>query len=474
MGIEKLLIANRGEIAIRIMRAAYDAQINTVAVHTQSEEQALHIRHADESILLSGKGARAYLDADDLVRAAIKSGADAVHPGYGFLSENSAFARKCREAGLKFVGPRPEILEVFGNKVTARKIAVEAGVSVLAGTVGPADLDTARAFRKSLPEGGQMIIKAVAGGGGRGVRVVDAETNLEDAMLGAANEARTAFGDDRLYLERYLPNARHIEVQVVGDGSGAVSHLGERDCSVQRRYQKIIEIAPSPQLPDDTRTRIFDAAIRIAESVRYDNIGTFEFLVSSDGRDFAFIEANARLQVEHTITEAVMGVDLVGIQLQLANGASLDTLGILKAPVPNGFAIQLRVNTERMKASGKTLPASGELTAFSPPGGPGVRIDTHAFVGFRSSPEFDSLLAKLVVHSPSPDFAHCVRKALRSLSEFQIDGIETNRDFLANILGRPEFAAGNLHTRFVDEHLALLAETMERMPKRYVESTREE
>lgn len=470
MAIRKLLIANRGEIAVRIMRAAHDAQIKTVAVYTQSEEQALHIRHADACILLSGKGARAYLDADDLVRAAVRSGADAVHPGYGFLSENAVFARKCREAGLTFVGPRPEILELFGNKVTARKIAADAGASVLAGTEGPADLDAARAFRRSLPQGGQMIIKAVAGGGGRGVRVVDAETSLEDAMLGAANEARAAFGDDRLYLERYLPNARHIEVQVVGDGRGAVRHLGERDCSVQRRYQKIIEIAPSPKLPDDTRTEILDAALRIAASVSYDSVGTFEFLVSADGRDFAFIEANARLQVEHTITEEVMGVDLVHIQLELAGGASLDTLGIPEAPVPNGFAIQLRLNTERMKANGRTLPAGGELTAFSPPGGPGVRIDTHAFAGFRSSPEFDSLLAKLVVHSSSPDFSDCVRKALRALSEFQIEGIETNRNFLASILSHPGFAAGDIHTRFVDEHLVLLAEPIERMPKRYVES----
>ncbi len=469
MGIRKLLVANRGEIAIRIMRAAHEAQIHSVAVYSQSEGHALHIRHADTAIALRGQGARAYLDADDLVRAALESGADALHPGYGFLSENADFARKCREAGLTFVGPRPEIIELFGNKVMARKIAVDAGVSVLNGTDGFADLEAARAFRSELPDGAQMIIKAVAGGGGRGVRVVGTETNLEEAMLGAANEARSAFGDDRLYLERYLPNARHIEVQVVGDGSGAVAHLGERDCSVQRRHQKIIEIAPSPQLTDDVRKRICHAAVRIAESVRYDNLGTFEFLVAADGQDFAFIEANARLQVEHTITEAVMGVDLVRIQLELADGASLAALSLPIDPIPNGFAIQLRINTERMKANGRTLPASGELTAFGLPGGPGVRVDTLAFPGFRSSPEFDSLLAKLVVHSSSPDFRHCVRKALRALSEFRIEGIETNRNFLASIMCHPDFIPGNIHTRFVDDHLAVLAETPEQLARRYVE-----
>lgn len=470
MGIQKLLVANRGEIAIRIMRAAHDAGIASVAVYAEDEDMALHVRHADEFKALAGKGARAYLDADSLVRAALESGADAIHPGYGFLSENASFARKCRDAGLTFVGPGSEILEQFGNKVMARRIAVEAGVAVLSGTHGAADLDAARAFRASLPEGGQMIVKAVAGGGGRGVRVIDANSSLEDTMIGAANEARAAFGDDSLYLERYLPNARHIEVQVVGDGSGAVAHLGERDCSIQRRYQKIIEIAPSPRLADDTRKKILEAAIRIAESVKYDSIGTIEFLVSEDGQEFAFIEANARLQVEHTITEEVMGVDLVRIQLELAQGVSLGALVMPREPVPNGFAIQLRINTERMKASGKTLPASGELTAFNIPSGPGVRVDTLAFTGFRSSAGFDSLLAKLVVHSTSPDFSDCIRKALRALSEFQIDGIETNRQFLASIMCHPDFAAGNIHTRFVDEHLALLADTAAPMPKRYVEA----
>lgn len=469
MGIRKLLIANRGEIAIRIMRAAHEASIDTVAVYTQREERALHIRLADESAQLGGQGARAYLDADDIVEAAVVSGADAVHPGYGFLSENATFARKCREAGLTFVGPRPEILEHFGNKVTARKIAAESDVPVLSGTEGFADLEAAAAFRRTLPAGGKMIIKAVAGGGGRGVRVVDATDNLEDAMLGAANEAQASFGDGRLYIERFLPRARHIEVQIVGDGSGAVAHLGERDCSIQRRYQKVVEIAPSPNLPGPLRENILEAAMRIARAVKYDSIGTFEFLVSDESQEFAFIEANARLQVEHTITEEVMGVDLVSIQLQLANGALLDGLGLPAQPTANGFAIQLRINTERMKANGRTFPASGQLTAFSPPGGPGVRLDTLAHNGFRSSPEFDSLLAKLIVHSTSRDFADCVRKALWSLSEFQIEGIETNKNFLANIIRHPDFSAGRIHTRFVDEHLGLLAENGAHMPRRYVE-----
>ncbi|PLW80955.1 hypothetical protein CWI75_18110 [Kineobactrum sediminis] len=473
MSIQKLLVANRGEIAIRVMRAAHDAGIISVAVSAEDEDRALHVRHADEHRALAGKGARAYLDADAMVRAALDAGADAVHPGYGFLSENASFARKCQEAGLTFVGPRPEILEYFGDKVTARRIAANAGVAVLSGTEGNADVNSARAFLASLPAGSQMIIKAVAGGGGRGVRVVDAGMDLEDAMARAAAEARAAFGDGALYIERYLPNARHIEVQVVGDGSGRIAHLGERDCSIQRRYQKIIEIAPSPLLADSTRRQILDAAIRVAESVKYDSIGTLEFLVSADGQEFAFIEANARLQVEHTITEEVMGVDLVRIQLELAQGASIESLAIPDEATAKGFAIQLRINTERMKADGRTLPAGGELKAFDLPGGPGVRVDTLAFNGFRSSPGFDSLLAKLVVHSPSANFSDCIKKALRSLSEFQIDGIETNREFLANIMRHPDFASGNIHTRFVDEHLAVLADIIQKMPKRYVEPVSE-
>lgn len=469
MEIKKLMVANRGEIAIRVMRAAHDCGIESVAVHADDEDRALHVRHADEHRALAGRGARAYLDPDAIVAAALDAGADAIHPGYGFLSENAGFARKCREAGLTFVGPRPEILEQFGDKVRARIIAADAGIPVLSGTEGAADLDSALAFQASLPTGAQMIIKAVAGGGGRGVRVVDARADLGDVMRRAASEAQASFGDGSLYLERYLPNARHIEVQIVGDGSGKAAHLGERDCSIQRRYQKIIEIAPSPRLSEVTRRKIFDAAIRIAESVNYDNVGTMEFLVADDGEEFAFIEANARLQVEHTITEEVMGVDLVRLQLALAQGASLESLSLPREPVPNGFAIQLRINTERMKEDGRTLPASGELLCFQSPGGPGVRVDTLAYTGFRSSPGFDSLLAKLIVHSSSPVFADCTRKALRALSEFHIDGIETNRHFLANILRHPDFAVGTVHTRFVDEHLASLARPGDELPKRYIE-----
>jgi pyruvate carboxylase len=315
-----------------------------------------------------------------------------------------------------------------------------------------------------------MIIKAVAGGGGRGVRIVDADTDLGDMMTRAAAEAESAFGNGALYVERYLPHARHIEVQIVGDGSGHVAHLGERDCSIQRRFQKIIEIAPSPRLDANNRAAICAAAVRIAESVKYDNVGTMEFLVSEDGSEFAFIEANARLQVEHTITEEVMGVDLVRIQLDLAQGASLASLPIPDEPRAHGFAIQLRINTERMKANGTTLPASGTLATFQPPTGPGVRVDTQGYPGFQSSPGFDSLLAKLIVHSPTADFRDCITRALRALSEFHIDGIQTNRDFLANIVRHGDFASGNIHTRFVDENMKLLANGADDMlPKRYVE-----
>ncbi len=459
---KSLLIANRGEIAIRIMRAAAEMGIRTVAVFSEDDASSLHTRKADEARALAGAGAAAYLDAEQILTVAREAGCDAIHPGYGFLSENADFARRCAERGFIFVGPRAEVLELFGDKVKARALAWRCGLPLMPGTSGATTLEQARQFFASLGGGGAMVIKAVAGGGGRGMRVVRRADEIEEAYRRCESEARAAFGNGELYVEQLMPRARHIEVQIIGDGSGAVSHLFERECSVQRRHQKIVEMAPSPGLPARLRERLTAAAVRLAREVRYDNLGTFEFLVETPTRDdeaaFAFIEANPRLQVEHTVTEEVTGIDLVKLQLELAGGRSLAELGMEQAriPEPRGFAIQLRINMESMDSEGNTRPSGGTLSAFEVPTGPGLRIDSFAYVGYTTNPRFDSLLAKLIAHSPSADFADVVKKAYRALCEFKIEGVRTNVEFLQSLLSHPEFAANRLYTRFVEDHAAEL------------------
>ncbi|MFU8814742.1 MAG: carboxyl transferase domain-containing protein [Pseudomonadales bacterium] len=458
MTIKRLLIANRGEIAIRIARAAAELGIDTVAVYTQDDASSLHVIQADRAVVLPGAGPAGYLDIAAVIAAARFAGCDAVHPGYGFLSENADFAAACAAAELRFVGPEVATLQLFGDKAQARAAARAAGVPVLAGSDGALTLAQAEAFFAALPAGGAMIIKALAGGGGRGMRVVATAAELEAAYQRCCSEARAAFGDERVYAETFLPGARHIEVQILGDGQ-RVLHLGERECSIQRRHQKLLEIAPSPALTAEMRQRVTAAAVAVAASVGYRNIGTFEFLVDADQHSFAFIEANARLQVEHTVTEEVTGVDLVVAQLQLAAGATLADLGLDDAqpPQPRGYAIQARVNMERMAADGSTVPTGGTLTAFQAPSGPGVRTDTFGYVGYQTSPRYDSLLAKVIVHSPRPDFAAAVARAYRALCEFRIEGVETNLGFLQNLLCDQRFQSGRVHTRYVDEEAASLA-----------------
>jgi acetyl/propionyl-CoA carboxylase alpha subunit len=457
-----LLIANRGEIAIRVMRAAAELGIRTVAVFSEDDAHSLHTRKADEARPLRGVGTAPYLDIEQIVAVAREAGCAAVHPGYGFLSENARFARRCADAGLAFVGPRPEILELFGDKVQARLLAERCGVPVLQGTSGPVSLDEAREFLSSLGDGASIMIKAVAGGGGRGMRIVRRLDEVEEAYKRCQSEARAAFGNGDVYVELLMPRARHIEVQVIGDSSGSVSHLWERECTIQRRNQKLVEIAPSPGLTSALRDRIIAAAVRLAEAVSYDNLGTFEFLVEAVPEDseaaFAFIEANPRLQVEHTVTEEVTGVDLVTLQIDLAAGRSLADLGLLQAdvPKPRGFAMQVRINMETMGADGAAKPSGGTLTAFEAPSGPGLRVDSFAYAGYTTNPRFDSLLAKLIAHSPSSEFADVVRKTYRALCEFRIEGVSTNVGFLQSLLRHPEFAANNLYTRFVEDHIAAL------------------
>jgi acetyl/propionyl-CoA carboxylase alpha subunit len=464
MNLKSLLIANRGEIAIRITRAAAELGIRTVAVFSEDDAQSLHTRKADDARPLRGVGAAAYLDGEHIIAIAKEAGCDAIHPGYGFLSENAAFARRCTDEGLTFVGPRVEVLSLFGDKVQARALAKRCQVPVLPGTSGPTSLEQARAFFSSLG-GDAMMIKAIAGGGGRGMRVVSRLQDLDEAYARCQSEALQSFGNGDVYVERLIPHARHIEVQILGDGTGAVSHLGERECSIQRRNQKVVEVAPSPGLPPGLRTRLAEAAVRLAETVHYNNVGTFEFLVAAteqnqitENAEFAFIEANPRLQVEHTVTEEVTGTDLVQIQLQLAAGRALTELGLHQssAPQPRGFALQVRINMETMSSDGSIRPAGGLITAFDAPSGPGIRVDSFAYAGYRTSPRFDSLLAKLVGYSGSSQFADVAAKTYRALCEFKIEGVPTNIPFLQNLLRHPEFLTHRVYTRFVEDRLAEL------------------
>ena len=478
MALSRLLVANRGEIAIRIMRAAADLGIETVAVYPQDDSRSLHAYKADETAILPGAGARAYLDIQQLVESAKKTGCDAVHPGYGFLAENAGFARALDEAGITFVGPTAETLDLFGDKLRARELAAKLGVPILPGTTDAITIDDAHAFFKSLPPGDAMILKAVAGGGGRGTRAVLNASDIADTYELCSGEALASFGNGDLYIEQFIPRARHIEIQILGDGSGEVVHLWERECSIQRRFQKIVEIAPAPGLPEGLRDRIIEAALTLAREVNYRSLGTFEFLVNADewadDAPFYFMEANARLQVEHTVTEAVTGIDLVEAQLKIAAGRSLVELGLQQAsiPVPRGFAIQARVNMETITPDGQTLPSGGTLTAFDPPSGPGIRTDTYGYAGYETNPRYDSLIAKLIAHSPSPDFSDAVRRTYRALSEFRIEGVATNLSFLQTLLQHPDFTGLQFHTRFVEEKASeLAAPEGAAHPRRYAEPT---
>ena len=469
MGFSALLIANRGEIAIRIARAAADLGLKSVAIYSEDDANSLHTRVADEAVALEGLGARAYLDLAAVVAAAKSAGCDAVHPGYGFLSEQAEFARRCSEEGITFVGPKVEHLTLFGDKAQARSAAVAAEVPVNRGIDRAVTVDEAREFYESLGEGSAIIIKALAGGGGRGTSGVTDINELPAIFERCQREAKGAFGIEDVYVEEFVQRARHVEVQIVGDLVGNVAHLGERECSVQRMNQKVVEIAPAPGLDDVLRQQIVDAAVRFAEKEGYASLGTFEFLVDETGREgaqpFVFIEANARLQVEHTVTEEVTGVDLVQSQIRIAEGMSLGDLGLddPSVAIPRGYAIQARVNMEKFNKKGQIRPASGTFTAYEPPSGPGVRTDGFGYVGYATSTGFDSLLAKVIVHTRTNDFVQAASRTVRALSEFRIDGVGNNISFLQNILSHDDFANSQVHTRWVDEHImGLIVDSEER------------
>lgn len=458
MNFKSLLIANRGEIAIRLARAAAELGIRTVAIYAEDDSESLHVRKADTAIALKGRGASAYLDAEQIIAIAREHSCDAIHPGYGFLSENAGFARQCESAGIVFVGPDPSVLETFGDKASARRLASQCGVPLGQGTNEATSLEQARQFLQGQGPSGAVMLKALAGGGGRGMRAVSNLEELDEAYARCTSEAQAAFGNGDLYVERLIRKARHIEVQIVGDGTN-VSHVWERECTLQRRNQKLLEVAPSPSLMPAQRAQLLEAALTLAKTAGYRGLGTFEFLLDEDAGDFVFMEANPRIQVEHTVTEAVTGLDLAQIQLRLAAGATLEELKLTQAevPKPRGFAVQLRVNLENMATDGSARPAGGTLTAYEPPSGPGIRVDGYGYSGYTTSPSFDSLLAKVIVQADA-DYPAVLRRAYRALCEFRLEGVSSNLPFLQNLLGNAQVQTNDVTTAFIEHHAAELVD----------------
>jgi acetyl/propionyl-CoA carboxylase alpha subunit len=436
--IQKLLVANRGEIALRIIRTARLLGLKTVAVYSQADANAAHVTAADEALPIGPpEPARSYLDIRRIIAAAKQSGADAVHPGYGFLSEQPQFAHAVRASEIVFVGPPPEVLASLGDKVAARHIAVDSGIPVVPGS-DAADMTAARLFAERV--GYPILIKAAAGGGGRGMRVVEAARDLEAGLDSAAREAEAAFGDRRLFLEKYLTRPRHVEVQILADERGKTIAIGERECSIQRRHQKIIEESPAPGLSDELRNRIIEAAVKLARAANYRNAGTVEFLV--DGDAFYFLEVNARLQVEHPITEIRFGRDLVADQLLIAMGEQ-----VVDPDPPRGAAIECRINAEDPVQDFR--PATGSVLKLVLPSGPGVRVDTHLLSGLEISPYYDSLLAKVICFGDSRE--HARRRMTLALGEFSLLGVTTTAQFLRDVIRSEPFARAELSTQFVPE-----------------------
>jgi len=439
---KKVLVANRGEIAVRIIRACRDLGIKTVAVYSEADRQSLHPDLADERVCLPGfKPADTYLNMEKILQAAGETGAGAVHPGYGYLAENERFAVRCGEAGLVFIGPRPENIHLAGNKLAAKEMVRAAGVPVIPGSGrGVASLEEAQAAADET--GYPVIIKASAGGGGRGMRICIDQWQLKEEFSIAKAEARASFGDDTLYIEKYLENPKHIEFQILGDASGRVVHLGERECSVQRRYQKLVEESPSPALDDALREKMGRAALQLAGTINYFNAGTVEFILDKK-KNFYFMEINSRLQVEHPVTEMVTGIDIVKEQIRLSMG---DTLGYNYSSVPKrGWAIECRINAEDPENS--FLPSPGEIENYRPPGGCGVRLDTHIYQGYRVPPYYDSLLAKLIAHGPDRESA--AKIMLRALEEFVIEPVKTTIPLHKKILAHPLFREGDFDTGLI-------------------------
>jgi len=441
---DKVLIANRGEIALRVLRACKEIGIPTVAVHSTADADAMHVRLADESVCIGPPpAAESYLNMPRLLAACEITGADAVHPGYGFLSENARFAEILEEHSITFIGPTSEHIRIMGDKIEAKSTARRLGIPVVPGSDG-AITNAAQAIRMATDMGFPVLVKAAAGGGGRGMKVARAPDDLDTALKTARAEAKAAFGDDSVYLEKYLEKPRHIEVQVFGDGKGNAVHLGERDCSLQRRHQKVMEEAPSPALNAEARRKIGTTVAKAMQKIRYRGAGTVEFLYE-DG-EFYFIEMNTRLQVEHPVTEMITGLDLVIEQIRIASGAPL-TLNQDEITL-SGHAIECRVNAENPKTF---RPSPGSITYWHPPGGLGVRVDSGAYQGYRIPPYYDSLIGKLIVHGKNRN--ECLMRLKRCLSEFVVEGIETTIPLFADLVQQPDIANGLYDIHWLEKYL---------------------
>jgi acetyl-CoA carboxylase biotin carboxylase subunit len=447
--IKKVLIANRGEIALRVIRACKELGVETVAVYSQADRDSLHVRFADDDVCIGpGPSRESYLVVPRIIAAAEITGADAIHPGYGFLAENAEFAETVKASGLTFIGPTPHQIRSMGDKATARRLAKEAGVPTVPGSPDTIqDLDEALKVAGGI--GYPVIIKATAGGGGKGMRVARSAEEFTQSFTLAQNEALSAFGNGSVYIEKYLARPRHVEIQVMGDQHGRVVHLGERDCSVQRRHQKLIEEAPSPALTDEIRHKMGESAVKLASAIGYVGAGTIEFLLDEDG-SFYFMEMNTRIQVEHPVTEMVASFDLVKEQIRVAGGEPLSWQG--DGLRLRGHAIECRINAEDPYKNFQ--PSPGTITAYHPPGGPGVRVDSHVYAGYQVPPFYDSLLAKVIVHGNTR--AEALTRMRNALSTFVLEGVTTTIPFLGKVLAHPDFVAGKVDTKFLEREPQLL------------------
>ncbi len=444
---KKVLIANRGEIALRIIRACHELGIKTVAVHSTADASALHVKLATESVCIGPPAATdSYLNMNAIITAAAATGAEAIHPGYGFLSENGAFAEICGQCGITFIGPSVKAMRMMGDKAKAREAAEKFGVPTVPGSLG-AGTDAKAALKEAEAIGFPVLIKAVAGGGGRGMKIVHDPADFEKLFEQAKREVEAAFKDPNVYIEKYIAKARHVEVQIAGDRFHNVIHLGERDCSIQRRYQKLIEESPAPNLRPETRARLHESAVRLAKAIGYTSVGTMEYLYDPDSEEFYFIEMNTRLQVEHPVTELVTSTDIVQEQICIAAGYELSYSQ--EDIIPRGHAIEARINAEDPITM---APSPGEVIGYHAPGGLGIRVDSALYDRYRVPPYYDSLIAKIIARGRTRDEA--IRKLLVALDECIIGGIKTNMDLHRRVLNHPEFYSGNVYTKLIDTILA--------------------
>ena len=444
--VQKVLIANRGEIALRIIRSCRELGIATVAVYSTVDKNALHVQLADEAVCVGDSlSNKSYLNIPNILAAATSRGVDAIHPGYGFLAENDKFAEMCNDHGIIFIGPSPNSIRLMGDKSTAKETMDGVGVPTVPGSKGLL-VSIDKAFKLADQMGYPVIIKATAGGGGRGMRLVDKAENLEKMFKAAQGEAEAAFGNDGLYMEKFIKKPRHVEVQILADKSGNVIHLGERDCSVQRRHQKLLEESPSPAINKELREKMGNAAIAAAKSINYEGAGTVEFLVDENEK-FYFMEMNTRIQVEHPVTEMVTGVDLIAEQIKIAAGQNLE---FNQEQIQlNGHAIECRINAE--DPTHNFRPSPGRITGWLPPGGPGVRVDSHVYTGYEIPPFYDSLIGKLIVWGKDRNTA--IKRMNRALNECAVTGIPTTINFHLNLLEKQKFKEGKIHTKYVEEEL---------------------